>query len=84
MKIETKFWLETFYPTAIVRDRYNGTYSGAIWLAFPMGFEDVPVEVDAEDLECMMFWDAYDGVVGKGNTPELAMANLVAKMEGVI
>lgn len=76
-----KFWLETHYPTTIVRDRYDGTYSGADWLAFSLDYWNVPDEVDGGDPECMMFWEDYDGVVGKGNTPELAMANLVAKME---
>lgn len=75
------FWLETHYPTTIVRDRYDGTYSGADWLAFPLDYWNVPDEVDGGDSECMMFWEDYEGVVGKGNTPELAMANLVAKME---
>ncbi|MBR2014136.1 MAG: hypothetical protein IJ998_01790 [Alistipes sp.] len=83
-KGEVKYWVQSFYPTTIVRDRYNGTYSGAAWLAFPMFVEDVPTEVDGEDPECIIFWDTYNGVVGKGNTPELAMANLVAKIEGII
>lgn len=75
------YWLYTHYPTTIVNDRYSGTYSGAEWLAFPLDYWNVPEEVDGGDSECMMFWEDYDGVVGKGNTPELAMANLVAKME---
>lgn len=29
----------------------------------------------------MNFWDTYDGIVGKGSTPERAMADLVAKMD---
>lgn len=80
-KREAKFWLESFYPTTIIQDRYNGTYSGAEWLAFPMDYYQVPREIDGDDIECMMFWESYDGVVGKGSTPELAMANLVAKMQ---
>lgn len=43
------FWLETHYPTTIVRDRYNGTYSGAEWLAFPLDYWNVPDEVDGGD-----------------------------------
>lgn len=82
-KREAKFWLESFYPTTFIKDRYNGTYSGAVWLAFPLDFWNVPEEVEGGDVECMMFWESYDGVVGKGRTPELAMANLVAKMEGL-
>lgn len=50
-------------------------------MAFPLDFWNVPNEVDGDDVECMMFWESYDGVVGKGRTPELAMANLIAKMQ---
>lgn len=82
-KREAKFWLESFYPTTIIQDRYNGTYSGAEWLAFPMDYYQVPREIDGDDIECIMFWESYNGEVGKGSTPELAMANLVAKMQGV-
>jgi hypothetical protein len=78
------YWLYTHYPTTIVNDRYSGAYSGAEWLAFPLDYWNVPDEVDGGDSECMMFWEDYDGVVGKGSTPELAMANLVAKMEDMI
>lgn len=74
-------WLKVLYPTTIVADRYTGTYSGGEWLAFPLNFWDIPEEIGADDVTCMLFWDDYDGVVGKGNTPELAMANLVAQME---
>lgn len=74
-------WLKVLYPTTIVADRYAGTYSGGEWLAFPLNFWNIPEEIEADDVTCMLFWDDYDGVVGKGNTPELAMANLVAQME---
>lgn len=78
------YWLYTHYLTTIVNDRYSGAYLGAEWLAFPLDYWNVPDEVDGGDSECMMFWEDYDGVVGKGSTPELAMANLVAKMEDMI
>lgn len=76
----SNFWLNTHYPTTIIRDRYNGTYSGAEWLAFPLDYFNVPDEVDGGDSECMMFWDSYDGVVGKGDTPQEAMGDLIKKM----
>lgn len=80
-KREAQFWLKTYYPTTIIRDRYNGTYSGGNWLAFPMDYHQVPADIDGDDSECMIFWDDYDGLVGKGETAELAMADLVAEME---
>lgn len=76
----SNFWLNTHYPTTIIRDRYDGTYSGAEWLAFPLDYFNVPDEVDGGDPECMMFWDSYDGVVGKGDTPQEAMGDLIKKM----
>lgn len=42
---------------------------------------DVPEEIECDDVTCMIFWDTYDGIVGKGSTPERAMADLVAKMD---
>ena len=76
----SNFWLNTHYPTTIICDRYRGTYSGAEWLAFPLDYFKVPDEVDGEDSECMMFWDSYDGVVGKGDTPQEAIGDLIKKM----
>jgi hypothetical protein len=49
------FWLKEEYPTTIVADRYDGSYSGAAWLAFP--FDECPLGVDGGDLECMEFID---------------------------
>lgn len=74
------YWLERHYPATIVNDRYSGTYSGGEWLAFPLDYWNVPDEVDGGDIECMLFWDTYDGVVGKGNTPQGAMEDLIRKM----
>ena len=28
--------MDELYPVTIIRDRYSGTYSGALWLAFNM------------------------------------------------
>lgn len=78
---EKKWWLRFRYPTTIIKDRYNGTYSNAEWLAFPMDFWDVPDEVEGGDGECMMFWDTYKEPVGKGDTPEDAYKDLILRME---
>jgi len=80
-KREAQFWLKTYYPTTIIRDRYNGTYSGGDWLVFPLDYWNVPKEVDGDDSECMMFWDSYKGCVGKGYTKEEAFSDLVIKMK---
>lgn len=77
----SKFWLNTHYPTTIIRDRYNGTYSGAKWLAFPLDFYQVPGEVDGGDTECMMFWGTYNDPVGKGATPKDAIEDLTKQFK---
>ena len=49
--LDNMFWNESYYPTTIVIDRYNGCYSGGKWLAFPCFFYDVPEEIEGEDPE---------------------------------
>ena len=70
-------WKQLHYPTTIVADRYDGTYSHGKWLAFPIDYYDLPEDIDSGDLECGEFWRKYPGPVGKGNTPQEAFDNLV-------
>ena len=79
---EKSMWLGADgYPTTIIADRYGGTYSGGEWLAFPLDPWEIPEEVDGEDVECMMFWEGFDGVVGRGVTPDAAFLDLVIQMK---
>lgn len=80
-KREAQFWLEYCYPTTIIKDRYNGAYSGAKWLAFPVDYYQVPKDIDSGDIECMMFWESYTECVGKGDTIKEAFSDLVFKMK---
>lgn len=82
-KREKHIWLESCYPTTIINDRYQGTFSGGEWLAFPMDYYQVPEDIDGGDIECMMFWESYTGCVGKGNTVEEAFSDLVVKMSSL-
>lgn len=75
-----QLWLRGNYPTTIICDRYGGTYSGALWLAFPHDYWDIPEEVDSGDMDSCRFWQDYDGIVGKGATPEDALNDLRKKM----
>ena len=52
---------EDIYPLTVVRDRYNGTYSGASYLAFNLDSNLVPSEVHESDVPCSYFWDLIDG-----------------------
>ena len=67
-------------PLCIIEDRYSGVYSGAGFLAFNLSpFEVGILPVDDDDNSCLYFWEheAADYVIGKGETPEEAMQNLI-------
>lgn len=51
---------QDIYPLTIIRDRYNGTYSGASYLAFNLDSNSVPSEVHGSDTPCLYFWDLID------------------------
>lgn len=76
-----KQWNRLRWPVTIISDRYCGCYSGACWLAFPLDFDEIPEDVNGEDLLCQDFWYNYDEPVGMGGTPEDAFADLIAKMQ---
>lgn len=81
---EIKLWNKIHYPVTILNDRYHGCYSGAEWLAFPLDREDVPEDVCGEDEEEMWFWDNFEEIVGKGNTPDSAYKDLLEKMANAV
>ena len=65
------------YPLTIISDRYHGTYSKGNYLAFPYDYWRLPLEIDGDDIECMLFWDKFDGAVGRGSTPFDAIVDLM-------
>lgn len=67
------------YPVTILTDRYGGTYSGGRWLAFDLSPEEIPFEVDADDVTCYKFWKSTDILVGLGSTPDEALKDLENK-----
>lgn len=81
---EAKRWLkQRHYPTTIISDRYNGTYSRGAWLAFPLRYDEIPEEVSGEDMECQLFWDNYKEPVGKGLDFDSALYDLEFQMEDI-
>lgn len=74
------YWLEHKYPLTIIHDRYDGCYSGAKYLAFPLEYSEVPLYASGDDVACGLFWDDYKEPVDKGATPGEAYADLKAKM----
>jgi len=68
------------YPLTVVKDRYNGEYSDAKYLAFNLSPWDVPCDIAEDDTDTEFFWggsgahDTYN--IGKGNSPESAILDL--------
>ena len=67
---------EDIYPLTIIKDRYTGAYSGGQFTAWNLDFEDVPIDINGEDVDCANFWAENDILVGKGNTIKEAIKNL--------
>ena len=68
------------YPLTVIKDRYSGTYSGGIYLAFNLESSEIPPEIHASDLDCKTFWDNTNLVVGKGSTYFSAIMDLKEKL----
>lgn len=66
--------MSDIYPLVIVKDRYNGTYSGGKWTAWNLGY--VPSKVDADDIECADFFSKPNLIFGRGETPQEAIDDL--------
>ena len=62
----------------VIRDRYNGIYSGSVWTAWE---GEPPDEVDSDDVTCMLFWEDPHVMHGRGVTPLEALENLILKEE---
>ena len=77
-----KIWLDYNYPLTVIRDRYDGCYSGALYTAWPIDYYEVPREVDGSDPECATFWDDADtNFIGLGYDVQTAVNNLIEKMK---
>ena len=71
------------YPLTIVRDRYNGIYSGGMYLAFNLDYYEIPIEISGSDIPCWEWWNNNkDYLVGKGETPTKAINDLLKKLGG--
>ena len=69
------------YPLTIIKDRYQGTYSGGKFTAWNLKHFDVPEAIQGDDLTASVFWQYDDFIVGKGDTPEEAILDLIEKLE---
>jgi hypothetical protein len=83
---------DAIYPLTIIADRYSGTYSGGKFTAWNVFPQNIPDDVESEDVECMMFWDKKEYqhltndfnepvFVGFGETPDKALLDLYIKIK---
>jgi len=87
---------DLMYPVTILRDRYQGTYSGAQWTAWNHDLGEMPIGAWGSDDVCAEFWSQYvcDDVpnctivhkspvyiVGKGRDPLAAFRDLQRKLD---
>ena len=66
--------MSDIYPLVIIKDRYNGTYSGGKWTAWNLSY--VPSKIDSDDIECADFFSKNTIVYGRGETPQEAIDDL--------
>lgn len=71
---------DDIYPLVIIEDRYTGVYSNGKYTAWNMYFEDIPREIDEDDVTCRNFWHECEEIVGLGDTPNEAVEDLRQKM----
>lgn len=74
------------YKSVIRPARYQGTYSGARWHAWPVNDTGmIPNDAYGSDVACAGFWrhqkQTNSPVVGKGGNPTEAYRNLVKAMK---
>lgn len=69
------------YPLTIIADRYGGAYSGGKYLAWALDHWNVPFDASDGDRDCMLFWAENTIPVGRGDTPNEAMEDLIRRLE---
>jgi len=74
-------------PAVVVQARYNGTYEGRSWLAFPVDphmLTETPwTDWAASDIECQDFWHRANQErwpIGRGDDPSAAYIDLVTRV----
>ena len=72
------------WPLTILVDRYGGTYSGGLYVAFPYEYSDIDMDVSGSDIQCHEFWRSYKeqgGLYGIGASAQDAYDDLVSRIE---
>lgn len=71
------------YPLTIFHTRYNGGYEGGLYVALNVRYEEVPMSLTGDDVECVEAFATLGEEMpfGRGGTPDEALNNLLAEME---
>ena len=73
--------INEIYPLTIIRDRYDGIYSGGMYLAFNLDYDEIPSEISGSDIPCLEWWEENKYIlVGKGYDITSAIFDLIVKM----
>jgi hypothetical protein len=79
------FMEDEIYPLTIVSDRYTGSYSDGKYTAWNLDAEEIPTDINADDVVCRNFWYEQEKnptyIVGKGNTVSEALEELYIKLK---
>lgn len=71
-----------FYPCTVFLARYNGVYEGGTWVAFAMEPHEIPVCATGREPDAAVFWDKHARRynIGRGDTPDAAIVDLVGRL----
>ena len=47
---------DEIFPLTVVSDRYGGTYSGGNYTAWNLYPDEIPLEINGDDVTCHDFW----------------------------
>jgi len=74
--------MDNFYPhpLTIIHDRYNGCYSGGEFTAWNLCPENIPEEIDSDDVSCCVFFNRTRIIYGRGKTPDNAVVDLINRL----
>ena len=72
--------INNIYPLTVIRDRYNGSYSGGKYVAFNLESPDIPKEIFEDDSAAIKFWKHCKIIVGVGGNPDSAIKDLIKNL----
>lgn len=68
--------MNDLYPVTIFKARYGGVYEDAPWIALNCHADEFPADAVGSDTDCSWFFSGRGRIIGRGNTPDEALASL--------